>query len=112
MANYLISSSTIDGDSVVNDQGEDLGKIKDLMVDPVAGKIEYAVLDFGGFLGMGDKYFAVPFTNLSVDRENKRMILNVKKERLENAPGFDKDNWPDFADTAFRSTVDQHYLAA
>lgn len=111
MANYLISASTIDGDSVVNSKGEDLGHIKDLMVDPVDGKIEYAVLDFGGFLGIGDKFFAVPFANLSIDRENKRMILNVDKDRLKDAPGFDKDNWPDFADTTFRSTVDNHYMA-
>lgn len=112
MANYLISSSTLDGDSVVNTQGEDLGHIKDLMVDPADGKVEYAVLDFGGFLGIGDKYFAVPFTNFTVDRENKRMVLNVDKDRLKDAPGFDKDNWPDFADADFRSSVDRYYLAA
>tara|TARA_R110002072_G_scaffold94717_3_gene209090 strand:- start:366 stop:704 length:339 start_codon:yes stop_codon:yes gene_type:complete len=112
MTNYLISSSTLDGDTVVNSQGEDLGHIKDLMLDPADGKIEYAVLDFGGFLGIGDKYFAVPFSQLAVDRENKRMILNVDKDRLKDAPGFDKDNWPDFADTAFRSTVDRYFVAA
>ncbi|MEE2567221.1 PRC-barrel domain-containing protein [Hyphobacterium marinum] len=110
MANNLISSSTIDGDSVVNPQGEDLGHIKDLMLDPADGKIEYAVLDFGGFLGIGDKYFAIPFSNLAVDRENKRMVLNVDKERLKDAPGFDKDTWPDFADPNFRSSVDRYYL--
>lgn len=109
MSNYLLSSSSISGDSVVNPQGEDLGRVEDLMIDPGAGKIEYAVLSFGGFLGLGDKYFAIPFTQLRADRENKRMVLNVDKERLEAAPGFDKDNWPDFADQSFRTTVDSYY---
>ena len=111
MANYLLSSSSINGDGVVNPQGEDLGSIKDLMVDPASGQVEYAVVSFGGFLGMGDKYFAVPFKQLKVDREQERMVLNVDKERLKEAPGFDKDDWPDFADQTFRATVDSYYTA-
>ena len=106
----LLSSSSISGDDVVNAQGEDLGRIEDLMIDTESGAVEYAVLSFGGLLGIGDKYFAVPFKQMHVDRENRRMVLNVDKSRLENAPGFDKDNWPDFADPAFRSSVDRHYV--
>jgi len=106
---YLLSSSTIASDSVRNTQGEDLGEVKDLMIDPSNGKVEYAVLSFGGFLGMGDKYFAVPFERLHVDRENECMVLNVEKDRLKDAPGFDKDNWPDFGDTEFRNSISQHY---
>ncbi|HAQ34054.1 MAG: photosystem reaction center subunit H [Maricaulis sp.] len=109
--NFLLSSSSISGDSVVNSGGDDLGHVKDLMVDPVTGKVDYAVLSFGGFLGMGDKYFAVPFNQFSVDRENKRMVLNVDKERLKDAPGFDKDDWPDFADPRFRDSVSNFYAA-
>lgn len=107
--NFLLSSSSINGDSVVNQGGEDLGHIEDLMVDPTTGKVDYAVLSFGGFLGIGDKYFAVPFDQLSVDRENKRMVLNVDKEKLKDAPGFDKDDWPDFADQSFRTRVSDFY---
>ncbi|MEH6411339.1 MULTISPECIES: PRC-barrel domain-containing protein [unclassified Hyphomonas] len=109
MTHSLLSASSINGDSVHNAQGEDLGKIEDLMVDTGSGQIEYAVLSFGGFLGMGDKYFAVPFNRLSVDRENKHMVLNVEKDRLKNAPGFDKDKWPDFADPQFRTSMTTHY---
>lgn len=109
--NFLLSSSSINGDGVVNGSGEDLGHIEDLMIDPVSGKIDYAVLSFGGFLGIGDKLFAVPFDQLSVDRENKRMVLNVDKERLKDAPGFDKDDWPDFADPSFRTHVTDFYYA-
>lgn len=109
--NYLLSSSSITSDNVVNGAGEDLGEIKDLMVDPVTGKVDYAVLSFGGFLGMGDKYFAVPFDQLGVDRDNHRMVLDVDKDRLKDAPGFDKDDWPDFADERFRTTVTEFYSA-
>ena len=109
--NFLLSSSSINGDGVVNAAGDDLGHIEDLMIDPVTGKVDYAVLSFGGFLGMGDKYFAIPFEQLSVDRENKRMVLNVEKERLKDAPGFDKDDWPDFADSGFRDTLTRFYTA-
>lgn len=109
MANNLLSSSTITGDSVKNRAGEDLGNIKDLMVDVSSGQIEYAVLSFGGFLGLGDKYFAIPFGQLGVDTANECMILNVDKERLKDAPGFDKDNWPNFADPKFRDSVDSYY---
>ncbi|NNE41142.1 MAG: PRC-barrel domain-containing protein [Marinicaulis sp.] len=109
MAGYLLSSSSISGDEVVNAEGEDLGHIEDLMIDPETGKIEYAVLSFGGFLGLGDKYFAIPFTRLSTDRDKKRMVLDVEKTRLNDAPGFDKNDWPDFADQSFRKTVDTFY---
>jgi len=109
MSNYLLSSGTITGDQVINAQGEDLGHVKELMINPDDGKIEYAVLDFGGFLGIGDKFFAVPFTQFGVDRDKHRMVLNVDKERLKEAPGFDKDNWPDFADAEFTSTVNSFY---
>jgi len=112
MADRLLSASTITSDKVRNVAGEDLGKIEDLMIDVTGGKIEYAVLSFGGFLGMGDKHFAVPFDLLGVDRENECMVLNVDKERLKDAPGFDKDNWPDFADPSFRNSIRSYYTRA
>ena len=79
------------------------------MIDTATGKVEYAVLSFGGILGIGDKLFAVPFDQLLVDHANHRLVLDADKKRLEAAPGFDKDNWPDFAAGTFRSTVDQFY---
>ncbi len=111
MADYLLSSDTLAEDDVVNAQGESLGNIKDLMIDPVGGQVEYAVLSFGGVMGIGDKLFAVPFEHLHVDRANKCLVLNVDKDRLKDAPGFEKDQWPDFADPAFRSTVTDFYGA-
>ncbi len=106
----LLSGSTLNGEDVVNAAGEDLGHIEDVMIHPDNGQVEYAVLSFGGVLGLGDKLFAVPFSRLAVDRENKKMVLNVEKERLKDAPGFDKNDWPNFADTTFRTEIDQYYV--
>lgn len=104
-----LSTSTLLGDDVVNGQGEDLGEIEDFMIDLPDGRIDYAVLSFGGFMGMGDKLFAVPFELLNVDFENKRVVLDVPKERLENAPGFDEDDWPDTSEEAWHTRIHEHY---
>lgn len=105
----VLSASSIDGDSIRNRAGEDLGTVKDLMIDLTDGDVRYAVVSFGGFLGMGDKLFAVPFDALELDADNECFVLDADKEFLENAPGFDKDDWPNFADPSFRETVDSHY---
>jgi sporulation protein YlmC with PRC-barrel domain len=90
----ILSATTLIGDKVVNFEGEDLGKIEELMIDLETGRINYAVLSFGGFLGIGDKFFAIPFQSLRLDTEKKSFVLNMDKEHLRNAPGFDKNNWP------------------
>ncbi len=91
---YLAATSII-GDKVHNSQDEHLGKIADIMVDITSGKIEYVVIEFGGFLTIGEKYFAIPFSLLRVDPANKAFILNQAKEKLEKAPGFDMNHWPE-----------------
>lgn len=105
----ILSASTITGDKVVNREGEDLGDIKDLMIDTESGRVAYAVLEFGGVLGLGSKLFAVPLSAMQVDPENHRFIFDQDKEVLKNAPGFDKDDWPDFSDRAWGSEVHSHY---
>ena len=79
------------------------------MLDVNTGRVSYAVLSFGGFLGMGDKLFAVPWNALTLDTVNKRFVLNVGKARLESAPGFDKDNWPDMADPVWEDGIHSYY---
>jgi sporulation protein YlmC with PRC-barrel domain len=91
---YLTSKSIL-GDKVQNPAGEQLGVIKDIMIDLETGKIDYFVIEFGGFLGIGIKYFAIPLSRLKVDPENKRFIFDQTREALTNAPGFDIDHWPD-----------------
>lgn len=105
----ILSASSLEGDSVRNPAGEDLGKIEEIMIDIPSGRVGYAVLSFGGFLGMGNKLFAVPWNAFTIDEENKQFVLNVDKKVLENAPGFDKDNWPDMANPDFGKQVYGHY---
>jgi sporulation protein YlmC with PRC-barrel domain len=108
-SSHVLSSSTISGDKVVNRQGEDLGDIKDLMIDVDTGRVAYAVLEFGGVFGLGSKLFAVPLSAMQLDTENHRLIVAKAQEALESAPGFDKDHWPDFSDRTWGSSVHSHY---
>jgi sporulation protein YlmC with PRC-barrel domain len=105
----VLSASTLAGDSVRNASGEHLGKVDEIMIDIPSGKVAYAVLSFGGVLNLGAKLFAVPWGALQVDEDEKCFVLNVDKRTLENAPGFDKDNWPDMADPSWGSKIFQHY---
>ena len=107
----MLSSNTLVGNEVHNRSHENVGSIKDFMLDTTTGKIEYAVLSFGSFLGMGEKLFAVPFGALTLDTENKRFILDVDKERLKEAPGFDKDHWPDMSDQIWARSIHNYYGA-
>jgi sporulation protein YlmC with PRC-barrel domain len=91
---FVLSASSLESDKVVNRRGEDLGKVEELMLDVNSGRIVYAVLSFGGILGIGDKLFAIPWDAMQLDTEHKRFILDMDKQMLEDAPGFDKDHWP------------------
>jgi sporulation protein YlmC with PRC-barrel domain len=105
----LMGADTLIGDSVVNAADEDLGDIKEIMLDMQTGQVAYAVLSFGGFLGMGDKLFAVPWQALHLDTVNKRFVLDIDKDRMQNAPGFDKDAWPDMADARWAQHIHSFY---
>jgi sporulation protein YlmC with PRC-barrel domain len=91
---YLTAKSII-GDHVHDDNDQHIGKIQDIMIDINDGSIDYVVVDFGGFLGIGIKYFAIPFSLLRVDPEKKLFVFRGQKEMLKDAPGFDLDHWPD-----------------
>lgn len=105
----LMSADSLTGDSVVSTSGEDLGEIESIMLDVPRGRVAYAVLSFGGFLGMGDKLFAIPWDALTLDADRECFILDVEKERLQNAPGFDKDHWPAMADTQWANSIHSYY---
>lgn len=107
----LMGADTLIGNDVVNHLGEDLGDIKEIMLNTQRGNIAYAVLSFGGLLGMGEKLFAVPWSALTLDTENKCFVLNVEKERLKSAPGFDKDDWPNMADQTWSNEIHSYYGA-
>lgn len=110
--NPTLSASSIIGTDVKNAQGEALGSIKDVMIDTGSGRVEYAVLQFGGVMFIGDKLFAVPWDKFQMDTANEEMILDVPKERLKDAPGFDKDDWPNFGEQSFREQIGGYYGAA
>lgn len=105
----LMGADTLIGDDVYNHDDEQLGDIKEIMLDMRSGRIAYAVLSFGGVLGLGEKLFAVPWEKLALDTVNKRFLLDVDKEQLKSAPGFDKDNWPDMASEAWNDQMNQFY---
>jgi sporulation protein YlmC with PRC-barrel domain len=108
----LMGADTLLGNDVYNGADESLGTIKELMIEMASGRIAYAVLSFGGFLGMGDRLFAVPWQALQLDTANKRFTLNVSKDKLKNAPGFDKDHWPRMADPTWSTSVHTFYGVA
>lgn len=93
----VLSATNIIGNKVVNAEGEQLGSIKDLVIDLDDAQVAYAVLSFGGFLGLGDKLFAIPLEALRLNAADHTAVLDVDKEELKDAPGFDKDHWPNDA---------------
>ena len=105
----LLGAETLIGNAVCNQAGEDLGDIKEIMLDPANGKVCYAVLSFGGLFGIGGKFFAVPWNALKLDTEKKHFVLNVDKDRLENAPVFDKSHWPNMADKSWENEIHSYY---
>jgi sporulation protein YlmC with PRC-barrel domain len=106
---HVLSASTMIGHKVFNAQGENLGDIKDVMLDVDLGRVAYAVLSFGGFLGMGDKLFAIPFEASRIDSASERIVLNLPKESLKNAPGFERNSPPSAADRRWGARIHEHY---
>jgi sporulation protein YlmC with PRC-barrel domain len=115
MRNQIISASTLQGADVRSSSDESIGEIKDLMIDVSSGEISYAVLSVStGFLNLDSKYFAVPleafeFQRFNDDYTGQVVVLDVSKEKLENSPGFDKDNWPTHPDSVFIDSVNSYY---
>lgn len=102
----VLRASTLAGDPVKNSAGQDLGKIEDVVIDVSSGTVAYAVTSFGGgFLGTGGKLFAIPWSVLKLNEEQNEFVLDVPREILEQAEGFDKNNWPDMADPLFRERI-------
>ncbi|HVW73683.1 MAG TPA: PRC-barrel domain-containing protein [Rhizomicrobium sp.] len=105
---FLISSDKVEGTSVYNTEGEKLGTISNFMVDKETGQVEYAVLQFGGFLGIGSDYYPVPWAALEYDEEQGGYVIDVDKEFLERAPRYSPNEAPPFT-PAYGSEVDAAY---
>jgi len=106
----VVPASKIIGETVVNRQDENIGKIDELVIDARKNRVAYLVLSFGGFMGMGNKLFAIPWEAFEFSNTEKKLILNVDKEKLKAAPGFEKsDKWPDFSDTQWGESIYNYY---
>ena len=105
----LMGADTLIGDHVHNLQNEHLGEIKEIMLDMRSGKIAYAVMASGGVFTLGERLFAVPWEALTLDTVNKRFTLNIDKDRIENAPGFDTEHWPNMANQAWVTEIHNYY---
>ena len=106
---HTLSAGTMIGDTVKNRDGEKLGTLKEIMIDVDRKQLAYGVLDFGGVLNMGDKYFAVPFDRFEVDEKDHKLLLGVDKDTLKSAEGFDKNDWPDVTDPVWGRQIHEHY---
>jgi len=107
----VMAASTLDSDRVLSSDGEEVGKIKEIMLDVQSGRVAYVVMSSGGFLGIGDKLLAIPWNALMLDTGRKCFLLSVSSERVKEAPGFDKGSWPAMADAAWGSTLHAYYGA-
>jgi sporulation protein YlmC with PRC-barrel domain len=105
----VMAASTLDSTTVITSDGEDVGKIKDIMLDVRSGRVAYAVLSSGGFLGMGDTLRAIPWSALTLDTDQKVFRVDITAERIKSEPGFDKDHWPSMADVSWGTSMHQYY---
>lgn len=105
----IMAASTLDGDKILSTDGEDIGKVKEIMLDVQAGRIAYVVMSCGGFLGIGDKLLAIPWNALTLDTTRKCFLVSLSSEKIKNAPGFDKQHWPSMADATWATSIHQYY---
>jgi sporulation protein YlmC with PRC-barrel domain len=108
-SNVVRASEDVVDKDVKNSAQEDLGTIREVMLDKVSGRVAYVVLESGSFLGMGGKLFAIPWNSISYNKDDESFILNVDKDRLKEAPGFDTDHWPDMADKTWGQSISDFY---
>ncbi|CAN7707556.1 PRC-barrel domain-containing protein [Cupriavidus necator] len=106
---FVMAADTLEGNKVVDPAGDDIGTIDHIMIDVLGGRVAYAVLAMGGFLGIGEKLFALPWSALTLDTRRKCFVLGVERDRLKAAPGFDKDHWPSMADSQWATSIHQYY---
>ena len=106
---YTVAAKQIIGANVVDAAQEDVGKIEDLIIDSRDSRVAYAILSVGGFLGMGDSRFPVPWDAIDFDADRRSAALKLERERLKDAPTFDSDTWPDMTNDTWHDEIHKHY---
>jgi sporulation protein YlmC with PRC-barrel domain len=105
----VVRTADVINKTIIDNNKEKLGKVEELVLDKCSGEVRYAVLSFGGFMGMGSDFYALPWCELDYCKEEDAFKVSVPKDTLKTAPGFDKDNWPDFADPTWNKPIDEFY---
>jgi sporulation protein YlmC with PRC-barrel domain len=105
----VVKSKNVVNKCVKNLSKENLGEINEMILDKKTGQVAYLVLESGAFLGLGGKLFALPWNSVNYNADDDCFILNIDNEKLKNAPGFDKDHWPDMADRTFGMSISKYY---
>jgi len=105
----IIPASKVDGTTVFNPTGENVGQIHDIIIDKLSGKVAYAVMSFGGFLGLGAKYHPLPWASLKYDTALNGYVVDVDRHQLEGAPSYDTDALPDWSDRDYEKRVHDYY---
>jgi sporulation protein YlmC with PRC-barrel domain len=109
VSNSLIGADKVDGTAVYNTAGERLGDIHDLMIDKITGRVAYAIMSFGGFLGIGEKYHPLPWNTLKYDTEQGGYVVGLTREQLEGAPAYSEGDEPAWGDRAYEKQVHDYY---
>jgi sporulation protein YlmC with PRC-barrel domain len=105
----LIAAGKVNGTSVYNTAGEKLGSVHDVMIDKTSGRTSYAIMSFGGFLGIGNSYHPLPWHSLNYDETQGGYVVNVDRSRLEGAPVYSADEPDRWADPAYGRQIDAYY---
>lgn len=108
----LISSEKVTGSNVENPNGDNLGHIEEIMIDKISGRVGYAVLNYGSFLGMGGKLFALPWDVLKYDTRRDAYVVGIPEEQLKNAPSFDQGTEPNWNDPQYAKDLHRYYGSA
>lgn len=106
--NRIVRTKDVIGNKVFNTEGP-LGKIEEIVLDKVEGTVNYVVLSFGGILGLGEKLFTIPWKKISYDKAQGGFFLNISKQQLKDAPGFDKNSWPDMDQQDWTASISDFY---
>jgi sporulation protein YlmC with PRC-barrel domain len=105
----VMAAATLDGNKVLSTDGHEVGKVKDIMLDVQTGRIAYVVLSSGGFFGIGDRLFAIPWSALMLDTDRGCFLLNASAQHIKDAPGFDNEQWPTMADRGWAASIHDYY---
>lgn len=108
--NRLISSEKVAGTSVYDRRGESLGSVHHLMIDKHTGQVAYAVMSFGGFLGIGESYHPLPWKMLTYDTRLGGYVVDLDRRRLEGAPSYTSRDMPNWDDRSYTGRIDQYWI--